>query len=497
MALREEKWTFKEHLPYQAFYLAFYTGYMPVLLFLPLYLKYNGLSTTQVGLIAGLRPLLQAIGTPIVIKLATKFHARKLLFVTSCILMIGKFFMIFIILRPNQEICRMRLNDGQVESTYIGHSLTKRAVVMDEWLQVLNYTPNDLSLEYYDTNKVAKLQNNNSTDKNDSWPTVPSETKQPSGGQVSNATTTHTPAAQKNRVKITQYQIDHEHEVYLIFIAIIFLALATDYFDACIFTLVDNVYRPNVAWVWGDIAWGVMTLIIGVVLDGSAHEICGELIGSFHNIFYFNVAFVSIALLIGLRLDFTVDPRGADLTSTVQSSKWNFQYNIFILAYTLMGFCNGFLFSFVYWFIDILGGNAVIMGLSTSTECLVGILVFFLVNPIIEYIGHMSAVCVCFVGYIGLFLSYYGIMDPWLVIAVKVFQALISGTMMFTCNSFLKGAAPAGSSYQMQGNYNILYISRVQCRYRYPAIIGCLYLFLNYLKYIFVHCFFLYKLTKE
>jgi hypothetical protein len=223
-------------------------------------------------------------------------------------------------------------------------------------------------------------------------------------------------------------------------------------FDACVFTLVDDVYRPKVVWVWGDMAWGVVAVVIGVIVDARSQMICGELIGSFHYVFYFNLAFVGAALLIGFRLDLAIDSYEIDLTRKIQSSKWNFQYSIFILAYALMGFSNGFLFTFVYWFIDIRGGDAIIMGLSTSTECLAGVLVFFLFNQLIEYMGHMSAVGLGFVGYIGLFLSYSGIHNPWLVIPVKILQALVSGIMMFAINSFLKSATPAGSSYHMQGN---------------------------------------------
>ena len=449
--LREEKWTLKKHLPYQAFYLAFYAGYMPILLFLPLYLKYVGLSTAQVGLIAGLRPLLQAIGTPILIKLSTRFHARKLLFILSCILMIGKFFIIFVVLRPDQEVCRIKNDNGQIiKDKFVKHIMTKRSVATDEWLQVLNFTPNYLSLEHYETD--------DSTNKNASWSTIRPKTIQSSGRQALNELTNSTVSPTLNDTSVAQYRFEHAADVHHIFIAIIILTVAIDMFDACIFTLVDDVYRPNVAWVWGDMAWGVIAVVIGVIVDASSKIICGELIGSFHYVFYFNLGFVGAALLIGFGLDLTLDPYEVDMTRKIHSSKWNFQYSIFILAYTLMGFCNGFLFTFVYWFIDILGGNAIIMGLSTSTECLVSVLIFFLFNKLIEYIGHLSAVCGGFVGYIGLFLSYYGVQNPWLVIPVKVLQALVSGIMMFAINSFLKVAAPAGSSYQMQGNKFILFV---------------------------------------
>ena len=439
-----EKWTFKEHLPYQAFYLAFYTGYMPVLLYLPIYLKYLGLSSSQVGLLCGLRPLLQAIGAPILIKLSTRFHAKKLLFVVSCILMIAKFFVLLILLRPRHSVCKITYANGQVEFKHIHRTLARRSIAMDaKWLQVLNYTPSNVSFKNYNASKLTKLQGD-ASDKINSWPTIQGEAKH----QVLNATHTR-----NNQTKILQKKVHHDHhELYLTFVAILILTLATEYFDACIFGLVDNVYRPNVAWVLGDFLWGLMTFIFGIIISQKVYEQCGKSLGALHYVFYFNAAFVTIAFMLGLRLNFTVDPYEADLTSKIHSSKWNFQYNIVILAYTLMGFCNGFLLTFVYWFIDELGGNPMVMGLSTSIECLVGFLVFLVVYRLIDYIGHMSTICAGFVGYIAVFFSYAEITGPWLVLAAKVLQALISGMMMFACNSFLKSSAPAGSSYQMQGN---------------------------------------------
>ncbi|XP_028393479.1 uncharacterized protein LOC114517845 [Dendronephthya gigantea] len=435
-----------QHLLYQAFYVVFYAGYMPTLLYLPVYLKYLGLSTAQVGLLTGLRPLLQSIGTPIVTKLSAKFYAQKLLFIASCILMVGKYFVIFFVLLPKEQLCRTIYNNDNYKDKYFEVELVKHVIVTGDWLQVTNYTSAaNKSFEYHDT--ITNLEKNLTNNK-ESWPTVTSATESKSS-LLFNKTQPHYPL--KNHTTKIQHEIKFEsRKVYFVFITILILTLATDFFDASIFTLVDNIYRPNVAWVWVHLAWGVVTLIIGVIIDQSFLELCGITVRSFHYVFYFNATFVTLALMIGLWLDLTVIPYDAKLNSKVQSSQWNFQYHIFLLAYTILGFCNGFLFSFVYWFIDTLGGDAKIMGLATVTECLVVSVGSFIFNHIIEYIGHMSSVCVGFFGYIVLFLSYYAVTNPWIVIAVKVPQALIFGVIQFSCNSFLKISAPAGSSYQMQ-----------------------------------------------
>lgn len=447
---RERKKTLvKQHVLYQAFYVAFYAGYMPVLLYLPVYLKYVGLTTAQVGLLTCLRPLLQSIGTPIMTRLSRRFHAQKLLFIASCVLMVGKYFVIFIVLQPKEQLCRtIYSNDSYKDNKYIiKDELNKRVVVTDDWLQVTNYTSANAPFEYH--NKIKNLEKN-LTNNDDSWPTVFSGTQSKSFLLLNK---THSHYAVKNRTTKMQHEIKYEtQKVYFVFMTIIVLTLATDYFDASILTLVDNIYRPNVAWIWVNLAWGVVTLIIGVTIDQSIIELCGIIVRSFHYVFYFNAAFVTVALFIGLCLDFTVIPYEAELNSKVQSSQWHFQYNLFLLAYTILGFCNGFLFSFVYWFIDSLGGDAMIMGLATVAECLVGTVGSFIFNHIIKYIGHMSSVCVGFFGYILLFLSYYAVTNPWIVIAAKVPEALTFGIIQFSCNSFLKSSAPAGSSYQMQGN---------------------------------------------
>ena len=179
--------------------------------------------------------------------------------------------MIFVVLRPDQEVCRIKYDNGKIiKDRIVKHIMTKRSVVTDEWLQVLNFTPNYLSFENYDTN--------DSKNKNASWSTIRPKTIQPSGKQTLYARANSTLSPTLNHTSVAQYRFEHAADVHYIFVAIIMLTVAIDMFDACIFTLVDDVYRPKVAWVWGDMAWGVITVVIGVIVDSSSKIICGELI---------------------------------------------------------------------------------------------------------------------------------------------------------------------------------------------------------------------------
>ena len=177
---------------------------------------------------------------------------------------------------------------------------------------------------------------------------------------------------------------------------------------------------------------------------------CGVLVGSFHYVFFFTAGFLFLSFLVGLSIDFTQQESDA-VVESVHGPSTNFQYGLFLGAFFFSGFCNGFLLTFTNWFIDTLGGNSLVMGLSTGLKCAVDIILFFVVAKLTENICHNLLINIGLVGHIIVFLIYYSIKNPWYVIIAEVVHAFFHGLVTFACISFLSNKTPAGSSLSMQG----------------------------------------------
>lgn len=455
--MAKKKWAdFAEPLQYKIFYFMFYAGYMPLLLFLPVYFKYIGLTPIYVGILAAIRPVLQSIGTPFLLAVGEKFRSQKVLFVVSCVVMIGRVLIILLFLRPTYQRCTItytNISDGTLReaSHFVEHKLSKRSLVMDDWSRSQNDIANDNFI--FGTNKIINGEKLNKTLHQNITANTSSHL---TNNNIIRSTLAH-PTKKANDILVEYSLVNDKTEVYHIFIALLILGLLGDSFEATVFTLVDHSYTANmeidhygITRLWGNLGWGVITPIIGAVMYYFNHVLCGETVSTFHYVFYFFIGFSNIALLVGSHLDFTSTPIDK-FTEEIHGALSNFQYGIFLFASSYSGFCNGFLFTFVNWFIDSLGGSALIMGIATGCKGLVDVVLFFLLKKIIDYFGHIALITISFFGHILVFLVFYAIEEPWLVVVGDTLHAMVYAVMTSTCISFLIQAAPAGSSPRMQG----------------------------------------------
>jgi hypothetical protein len=123
-----------------------------------------------------------------------------------------------------------------------------------------------------------------------------------------------------------------------------------------------------------------------------------------------------------------------------------------VFAYA--GFCNGFLFTFVNWFIDSIGGSAAIMGVATGCKCIIDVVLFFLLRKIIDYVGHVPTISLGLVGHIAVFFIFSRTTSPWVVILIEIMHATFYGFLVSTCAYILDQSVPAGSDLRLQGMYH-------------------------------------------
>ena len=452
---------------YNVFFFSFYAGYAPFIMFRPVYFKYVGLSPAFVGLLCGLRFILQSTGTPLMIVIAEKLRSRKLTFVISYIVLMAKLLIIFVVLRPHHQVCVIKHIYGREttqKSFVVHHVLYKRnSVKNDSWSE----TAKDAEILW--GVPVTKTTTFNTTDPpvttvfHETRNTVPtslphSRIPQEISMKTSVQNKSQVSPKTNNGAGITEHLIyNSNEELFRIFICLLILVLLTDPFDATMFTLVEESCSTTIdadhysqAQTCGSIGWGLIVPNLGIIMYYFNQEICGKFIVTFHFVFYFAFGFLTVAFLFGLCLDFPSNANDV-LVRKVPGPSSSFQYSMFTFASAYSGFCNGFLLTFTYWFIDSLGGSAMIMGLTTGCRAVVNIIVGLLIANVIEHIGHQIIIHIGLVLHIVVFLVFYSIKWPLLVLLAEAFHATIHITISRTCSSFLTLKAPAGSSPRMQG----------------------------------------------
>ena len=462
---------FVQEWRYQVFYLSFYAGYLPLILYLPVYLRHVGLTSVQVGIINGIRPILQSLVTPLLILVGEKLRSNKLLFVVSCVIAIGKVLIMFLLIRPQRQLCTITtlsyMNKSEIVVVSNVDKLVHVSLLVNNDEQGIQNAINNRIIEK-DNRPMKPIMNlGKFLSENSSASDVRrNSTRQPreySGRQptvVSNMAVSPAQQSSQDKDWVKFDILYNSSELNRIFIALIFLTCFADPFVAAIYTLVDYSCAANTNMekrykevrFWETIGWGTMTPIIGLVIYELRNEMCGTPVETFHYMFYFFIAFTIIALVIGLNIDFM--QKVPDIISKkIHSSHSNLQYGMFSIISAFAGFGHGFLLTFVNWFIDTLGGSSVIMGIATATKAITDITLYFMLGEVLQKVGYVTIISVSLFGHIAVFIIYFAIKNAWMVILAEALYGIVYSSLMSTAASFLVSVAPAGSSTRMQGMF--------------------------------------------
>ena len=440
--------TSKTPLLYKAFYFVFYAGYISFLLYIPVYFKYLGLSAIYVGLLNGIRPLMQTVGAPLWGVIGDRFRIRKIIFVFAFVVMTVKT-MMFAVFRPENTVCLVTYfnSSGNIlrnETYVVKHHIIKR------WAS--HETTND--------NVPLNITNNFTHIKIDNMNI---------GQRKRNEEKEFDPKSSSadERILVKNYNDHSEHysliyddeESTRIFLWILILVVCGDAFDAAVFTLADTscldiLGGENYGYyrLWGSAGWGVMSPVIGFAITHITHDYCGSKAGSYFIIFYFYLGFMYLGLLFGSHFEFSYN-HNDHVHQTVKSALLNFHYGIFLFVTFYAGVCYGFLLYFVNWFIDSLGGTAIVMGTASACKSIMDVLGFFLAGRIIDVFGHLNTVTISLIAYIGSFVSYSYLTEPWYAVPIEILHAGAYALVWSASVLYLNKAAPAGSSATVQGKH--------------------------------------------
>lgn len=128
-----------DYLVFKGFCFFIYGAYGGLIPFLSLYFKQLFLGPSYVGIIVGIRPLIQCIGAPFWGIITERYHAGKIIFLGSIIAWIIKAF-VLISIRPNSQYCIEVYENSTANLTYV-HASDLRKTEAEEkpdWVRSLS-----------------------------------------------------------------------------------------------------------------------------------------------------------------------------------------------------------------------------------------------------------------------------------------------------------------------------------------------------------------------
>ena len=447
----------KSLLLYKAFYFIFFAGFGASFPYMSLYFKQIGLNASSVGILAGIRPIIQFISGPFWAILADRFKARKAVFLFS---IFSWLVMTVALLIPTPQKTQCRELMANVNSTQKHLSVLRRQhstePVIDKRREHNMSVPVfDESINVYGSANV-KL-NTFSFLKNSPF-------------QVYFLKSAHREPEYAVRLTSSNtYELVYDDiEVYQVYIYLLILVVSGEFLEAPTFIMADTALLQKLGKkrrhygktrLFGSLGFAFGSLIVGGLLDSTEYRYCGQVMNNYNVLFYSFAIVMAIAFIFGAWMfEFTYEEptnskNGENNGSTMEilTLLLKFQYAFFLLISFFLGFSNGLFYNFLNWYLEDRGASKLLMGVATIFRAIALILAFIFNAFLSDLCGHVQLMLSSVAGYFILFGGFSIIQNPWWALPLEFLDGITYGTTWSTAVTHLADATPKGGAATMQG----------------------------------------------
>lgn len=402
------------------FYFFFYAAYGSLHPLLAVYYKQLGISASRSGLLVGIRYFIEFCSAPFWGVVADRFKKGKvvLLFSVFCWLVfncgIG-------FVKPAEMKCEetgttaapplTSFPQGNVTHDSTNHSRRHRS-------------SGDLGFDLKVLNRHMRSVNTNVTSTNITE-------ANPNSTLVT--TSTSSPARTNPKGEI----VYNQDQVQTIFLLILLVVIVGEFFSAPAVTIVDTVTlqylgkardRYGLQRMWGSLGWGLAMLLVGIWIDHTHIKVLIDGFGCVapdyvHN---YRIAFIVFGVLMGVAFVVATQfyfedgisyrqevsegaveqaeqqpETGSSEQTPVSPEATEFHYShllrllcsvryssVLFVAW-FMGFGYGFVFTFLYWHLEDLGGTTTLFGVCSILSHVSELAAYFTSHKFIELVGHI------------------------------------------------------------------------------------------------------------
>ncbi|EDO46692.1 predicted protein [Nematostella vectensis] len=127
----------------------------------------------------------------------------------------------------------------------------------------------------------------------------------------------------------------------------------------------------------------------------------------------------------------------------------------FLLTIFLLGFAHSIQISFLFWFLQDLGGTPILFAVIIIVYSFAEVVMYFSSSFVVQKIGHQGTLSLALACYTARFLMYANLTDPWLVIPIELVQGLTYGGVWSIAPTYISVPEEASSMIQniLQGAY--------------------------------------------
>lgn len=203
--------------------------------------------------------------------------------------------------------------------------------------------------------------------------------------------------------------------------------------------------------LFGSVGWGIGSLMSGAIV--TAFNSC-PFEDSINYVPVFYVFASAMIMDFFVAFFFKFQPPAPKHEVSTENEFWkglkifcNLKNGAFIFTLLFLGFSHSLQLSFLFWFLQDIGGTPILFTIIVAVNCLSEVVMFFMATYFVQKIGH-DAVLYTGLGCYGLrFLLYSYLTEPWWVLPLEALQGFTYGGV-WTASVAYVGPQP-GKSFEI------------------------------------------------
>ncbi|XP_068733872.1 major facilitator superfamily domain-containing protein 6-like [Montipora capricornis] len=438
-------------IPYKLFYTSVYGAGGCLLPYLPLYYKQLGFSAVQTGILLSIRPLSCFLISPFWGFLADRYQKRRIFLVIGALTYLIKTMSILII-QPKHQRCLFiqesygnislahAKRESQLDANFLNrifnwkmfvshqsHKQSRQLVISPPGLMKFNKTQTFVNERHFKTGQRG----------------VSPKQPHPEEYDQERHRSTYSVSIDKGEMEVLFYIL-----LALMIVGDTIIAMVYPVADSCLIDLLSekkNCYGR--IRLWGALSSSLGTLVIGIFIDQSTFNDCGQIRADYKIAFYFSVALmaVSSASILCMKIVYSCKlSKQATFLDIIPLCTSSPKF-AFWMASLYLGMLDGFQTQFTSWFLDDLGASSLIVGAAASLHYGFNMVTFFFANYLLDFLSYIRAIGMTLAIYVVLFSCLSVTRAPWLVL----FLHSLAGTCFSI--SWVASVAKVGSEFSSGG----------------------------------------------
>lgn len=216
--------------------------------------------------------------------------------------------------------------------------------------------------------------------------------------------------------------------------------------SAIVRSLVETDSEYGKQRLFGSLGLSLAAILVAVWVSLATNCLHTDTINYLPCFYLFEIA-IGATVLVSLFVKFDrplgEEPDGYEFLDAIKLFK-NFKNGVFLVTLFAFGFFHSLHYSFLFWYLQDLGGTPVLFSIILLIYCLAEVVTYFLSGQVVEAIGQQGMICLAFACYTARYLMYTYLKDPWFVIPMELVQGITYGGVWSIAAVYVN-APPGGS----------------------------------------------------